>query len=71
MEEREDGLVIEGSAGAPLAGGGPIATHLDHRIAMACAVAALVADGPTTVSGWDAVDTSYPAFGRDLDRLRQ
>ena len=50
--------------------GADVDSHHDHRVAMACAVAALVADGPTTVSGWDAVDTSYPAFGRDLDRLR-
>jgi 5-enolpyruvylshikimate-3-phosphate synthase len=29
---------------------------------MACAVAALVADGPTAIDGWDAVATSYPTF---------
>ena len=62
-----DDLVV---VGGPLRGA-DVDSHHDHRIAMACAVAALVADGPTTVSGWDAVDTSYPAFGRDLDRLRQ
>ena len=37
---------------------------------MACAVAALAADGPTTVAGWEAVSTSYPGFGTDLVGLR-
>src|SRR5690606_39552024 len=40
VEEREDGLVIDGTGGDPLPGGDtPVATHLDHRIAMSMAVA--------------------------------
>ena len=62
-----DTLVVRGSA---LRGAG-VDSHHDHRIAMACAVAALVADGPTTVDGWDAVATSYPGFADDLDLLRE
>src|SRR5690606_6601196 len=42
VEELEDGLIIEGSGGDLLPGGGPIATKLDHRIAMSFAVAGLV-----------------------------
>ncbi len=44
VEEREDGLVIEGTGGDPLPGtpeGAAVATHLDHRIAMSMAVAGL------------------------------
>jgi len=41
----------------------------DHRLAMAFAIAALGATGPTTIQGADAVAVSYPAFFRDLDRL--
>lgn len=41
----------------------------DHRLAMAWAVAALVADGPVVVDGWEAIDVSYPTFGDDLGRL--
>jgi 3-phosphoshikimate 1-carboxyvinyltransferase len=63
--EGDDLIVV----GGPLRGA-EVDSHGDHRIAMACAVAALVAEGPTVVSGWDAVDTSYPAFGRDLEGLR-
>ena len=62
VEEREDGLVIEGSAGAPLAGGGPIATHLDHRIAMSMAVAGLVSRDGVAVDSVDPIATSFPNF---------
>src|SRR5262249_12053532 len=41
VEEVEDGLVIDGTGGEPLAGGAIVATHLDHRIAMSFAVASL------------------------------
>jgi 5-enolpyruvylshikimate-3-phosphate synthase len=39
VEEREDGLVIDGTGGEPLEGGATIASALDHRIAMSFAVA--------------------------------
>jgi 3-phosphoshikimate 1-carboxyvinyltransferase len=41
----------------------------DHRIAMACAVAALKAAGPVTIEEAQAVDKSYPDFYRDLQKL--
>ena len=62
VEEREDGLVIQGSTGAPLAGGGPIATHLDHRIAMSMAVAGLVSRDGVAVDSVDPIATSFPNF---------
>ena len=61
-----DALVVRGSALT----GAEVDSHHDHRIAMACTVAGLVADGPTTIAGWDAVATSYPTFEADLDLLR-
>src|SRR5690606_24924022 len=40
IEEKADGLIIEGTGGDPLQGGEiPVKTHLDHRIAMSMAVA--------------------------------
>jgi 3-phosphoshikimate 1-carboxyvinyltransferase len=41
----------------------------DHRLAMTWAVAALVASGPSVITGWDAIAVSYPRFGEDLERL--
>jgi 3-phosphoshikimate 1-carboxyvinyltransferase len=50
--------------------GGTVHARGDHRLAMAFAVAALGASGPTLIQGADAVSVSYPAFFDDLQRLR-
>jgi 3-phosphoshikimate 1-carboxyvinyltransferase len=68
-EEFEDGLAIQGSAGAPLAGGGKVATLLDHRIAMSMTVAALAAEQPIAIDDVAPVGTSYPNFFATLDAL--
>jgi len=65
-DERPDGFQVR--RGARLTGGVVHARH-DHRLAMAFAIAALGATGPTTIQGADAVAVSYPAFFEDLDRL--
>jgi 3-phosphoshikimate 1-carboxyvinyltransferase len=67
VEARPDGLVVEGSAGAPLPGGA-VRSHGDHRVAMALAVAGLVSRDGVDVEGWAAVETSYPGFKEDLWR---
>jgi 3-phosphoshikimate 1-carboxyvinyltransferase len=43
----------------------------DHRIAMAFAVAALAADGASSIEGAQAAAVSFPEFFELLDRLRQ
>jgi len=64
-EEAEDELVVRGGEleGATVRG------HDDHRIIMSLAVAALVADGETTIEGADDVDVSFPAFFDVFERL--
>jgi 3-phosphoshikimate 1-carboxyvinyltransferase len=59
VEERPDGLVIQG--GRPLHGAS-VASHDDHRIAMALAVAALAAEGETEIEGGACVAVSFPDF---------
>jgi 3-phosphoshikimate 1-carboxyvinyltransferase len=59
----EDGLIIEG--GRPLHGA-VLSSYGDHRIAMACAIAGLFAQGETVILDADCVDTSYPGFGKVL-----
>lgn len=44
-------------------------SHHDHRIAMACAVAALSADKPVHIAGAEAVNKSYPSFWSDMKQL--
>ncbi len=67
-DERPDGFQVR--RGAPLTGGTVHARH-DHRLAMAFAIAALGATGPTHIEGADAVAVSYPTFFEDLDRLAE
>jgi 3-phosphoshikimate 1-carboxyvinyltransferase len=49
--------------------GADIDSHNDHRIAMACAVAALGAQGETRVHDAECVKKSYPTFFNDLRSL--
>ncbi|MGN6164708.1 MAG: 3-phosphoshikimate 1-carboxyvinyltransferase [Flavisolibacter sp.] len=44
-------------------------SHHDHRIAMACAVAASKADGPMNIDDAQAVNKSYPQFWEHLQQL--
>ena len=66
-ERDGDRLVVHGPSAMR---GAALRSHGDHRIAMAMTVAALSADGETTIAGWEAVATSYPGFDRDLELLR-
>jgi 3-phosphoshikimate 1-carboxyvinyltransferase len=59
VEERPDGLVVHG--GAPLHGAA-VRAHDDHRIAMALAVAALAAEGATSMDGAECASVSFPEF---------
>jgi len=61
-----DGMIING--GRPLHGA-VIDSHMDHRIAMSLAVAALVSEGPVTIKDADCVGISYPDFYNDLMSL--
>jgi 3-phosphoshikimate 1-carboxyvinyltransferase len=66
VDEFEDGLHVAGPAALQ---GARVDSHGDHRIAMSAAVAALVADGETTVAGADAASVSFPAFYDTLGGL--
>lgn len=68
VEERHDGLLIEGSAGRPLRAA-DVASHGDHRVAMAAALLGLVADGPSRVRDADCIQASFPRFVGTLRAL--
>ena len=71
VEETADGLVIDGTGGLLLPGGGPIATKLDHRIAMSFAIAGLVSANGVEIDDMNPVQTSFPIFEELLDNLRR
>jgi len=61
--ESADGLTITGSGGTPLAGcAPPIATRLDHRIAMSMAVAGLASRAGVAIDDVRPIATSFPTF---------
>jgi 3-phosphoshikimate 1-carboxyvinyltransferase len=68
VEERPDGLRVEGR-GAGKLHGAEIEPHGDHRIAMAFAVAGLAAEGETLIRDADCAGVSYPRFFEELRRL--
>jgi 3-phosphoshikimate 1-carboxyvinyltransferase len=67
IEINDDLMIIKG---AKQVKGAKVTSHNDHRIAMACAVAALGAKGNTIIQAADAVKKSYPSFFKDLKMLK-
>jgi len=59
-EDTPESLTVHG--GATVAGGGTVATHLDHRIAMSFLVMGLASEKGVTVDDARPIATSYPEF---------
>ena len=68
VEERPDGLRVEGRSAGALKGA-EIDPHGDHRIAMAFAVAGLGAQGQTRIGDAECAAVSFPDFFSVLERL--
>jgi 3-phosphoshikimate 1-carboxyvinyltransferase len=67
IDEQQDGFHVRG--GRRLRGG-EVNARNDHRLAMAFAIAALGASGPTTIHDAGAAAVSYPEFFSVLESLR-
>ena len=61
IEMLPDGIKIAGIGSGGLRGA-TLQTGGDHRIAMACALGALRANGPICIKNADAITTSFPNF---------
>jgi len=61
-----DEMLIQGSDHIR---GAAVHSRHDHRIAMACATAALRADGPVKIIAAEAVNKSYPEFWKHWQKL--
>jgi 3-phosphoshikimate 1-carboxyvinyltransferase len=68
VEEKPDGMVISGS-GRRAYRPGVVASHGDHRIAMAGAVVALAVAGDTQIDDTENIATSFPTFMPSLRTL--
>lgn len=62
-----DDLIVTGAPN--VAGGGTVATHLDHRIAMSFLVMGLASDKPMTIDDAGMIATSFPTFRPEMERL--
>ncbi len=61
-----DEMLVHGGTGIK---GAVVSSHNDHRIAMACAVAALTADAPVIIEDAEAINKSYPEFYEHLEKI--
>ncbi len=68
VEEKEDGLLVEGSKGGELKAA-KVYSHDDHRLAMALCIAALSASGETVIESAECAKVSYPSFFEDIRNL--
>ncbi|MGH2645552.1 MAG: 3-phosphoshikimate 1-carboxyvinyltransferase, partial [Chitinophagaceae bacterium] len=66
IELKEDEMLVYG--GTPIHAAETFSHH-DHRIAMACAVAALNADAPVKITHAEAVNKSYPEFWNHWQKI--
>ena len=60
VEIEGDDLIIHGKGRAP--GGGTVATHMDHRIAMSAIVLGLGSERPVQIDDGTFIATSFPGF---------
>lgn len=66
VEEDSDAMTIYGTGHLI---GGSVDAFGDHRIVMAMAIASTIAEKPILISGWNAVEKSYPTFFEDFRSL--
>jgi 3-phosphoshikimate 1-carboxyvinyltransferase len=67
-EVASDDLTVFGTGGS-VPGGGVVATHLDHRIAMAFLVMGLASRDPVTADDSTMIATSFPSFAPLMRQL--
>jgi 3-phosphoshikimate 1-carboxyvinyltransferase len=60
VEIEADDLIVQGKGN--VAGGGEVATHMDHRIAMSALVMGLASDNPVRIDDSAFIATSFPGF---------
>lgn len=67
VEEAPDGMRVSGPT--RITGGVSVPSYGDHRVAMSMAVLGLFAREPMVVTSVECIETSYPGFRADMERL--
>jgi 3-phosphoshikimate 1-carboxyvinyltransferase len=67
VEIEGDDLIVHGKGS--VAGGGTVATHMDHRIAMSALAMGLASEKPVTVDDTTFIQTSFPGFTDMMRRM--
>jgi len=62
VEETEDGMIVDGAGADGVKGGGTVATHMDHRIAMSFLTMGFASRDAVTVDDVSMIATSFPEF---------
>ena len=57
-----DALIVSGKGARGVKGGGTVATHMDHRIAMSFLVMGIASDAPVTIDDETFIATSFKEF---------
>jgi 3-phosphoshikimate 1-carboxyvinyltransferase len=60
VEIEGDDLIVQGKGRVP--GGGVVATHMDHRMAMSALVMGLASEKPVIADDTTFIATSFPSF---------
>jgi 3-phosphoshikimate 1-carboxyvinyltransferase len=61
VQIESDDLLVFGTGGPP-AGGGLVATHMDHRLAMSALVLGMATKNPVRADDVAFIETSFPGF---------
>lgn len=69
VETGDDSLTVHGKGPGTVPGGGTVATHHDHRLAMSALVLGFAAQQPVTIDDASMIATSYPRFADDMNAL--
>jgi 3-phosphoshikimate 1-carboxyvinyltransferase len=67
VDIEDDDLIVHGKGRAP--GGGLVATHMDHRMAMSALIMGLASEQPVTADDTAFIATSFPTFIPMMRRL--
>ena len=65
VEEKEDGLIIYPSR----LKGAELCSYADHRMVLSLSVAAMAAEGETSIDGVECIEKTYSSFAEDFKRL--